>query len=183
LQARSDEQLARQAQDGDTSALNELLTRHRNSVFFLSWRIIGKREDALDATQETMMRVCRHLQSYDPNRAFAAWLRRVTVRASLDRANKIQKRQEQTSPEEFMDQRQGPFEFTFQKELKHAVAQAVQTLSPAQRVAFVCKELEGMDTREIANAIGCLRTTVRWHLYEARKKLALQLAPFGGGLK
>jgi DNA-directed RNA polymerase specialized sigma24 family protein len=49
-------------------------------------------------------------------------------------------------------------------------------LSPAQRTAFVCKELEGLDTAETASAMGCRQATVRWHLFEAKKRLAAALA-------
>ena len=179
-----DEQLARTARDGDRDALGELLGRHRQRIFALCYRILARREDALDATQEACLRVCRHIRSFDPKRSFWAWLRQVAVRSCLDLAGQRRRRQAREPGLETTEQHdpgQDPQRDAAGRQIRVAVAAALEGLTPAQRTAFVCRELEGMDTLQIAKALGCLRATVRWHLFEARKNLAKRLEPFAGG--
>ncbi len=59
---------------GNQIALGELVDRFRGRVFGLCYRMLGQKEDAEDATQETMIRVVRNLHRWDPNRAFEPWL-------------------------------------------------------------------------------------------------------------
>jgi RNA polymerase sigma-70 factor (ECF subfamily) len=177
-----DEELARLAQDGDPAALDRLLARHQAPVFALAQRILGRREDALDATQETCLRLVRHLGSYDPSRPFRPWLRQVTVRAALDFA-KRRPAGVGVDLEELaaVAADSDPQQVARSRELAAALQRALAALSAAQRAAFVLKEIEGLDTGEVARAMGCLKPTVRWHLFEARRRLAEQLAGFRGG--
>ncbi len=167
----TDEQRARQAQAGDRAALENLLERHQNTVFSMTYRILRDREDALDAAQEAYLRVCRHLGSYNPKRRFKPWIRRVAVRAALDQASKRGKA-DGRDVDEFPSGEPDPLQAAKGSQVADRVQRALQALSPAQRAAFVCKQIEGMDTKEIARAMGVRRATVRWHLFEAKKRLA-----------
>ncbi len=170
----TDEQLAQKAQKGDRAALATLVERHQNTVFSMTYRILNNREEALDAAQEAYLRVCRHLGSYNPKRPFRPWIRRVAVRAALDQAGWRKPAGGQdvdTLPSTGPD----PLQAASGSQVADRVRQALQALSPAQRAAFVCKQIEGMDTKETARAMGIRRATVRWHLFEARKKLAAML--------
>jgi RNA polymerase sigma-70 factor (ECF subfamily) len=170
----TDEQLARQAQKGDRAALGTLVERHQNTVFSMTYRILHDRDDALDAAQEAYLRVCRHLGSYNPKRPFRPWIRRVAVRAALDQVSRRKKNDGQdvdTLPSGGPD----PLQAASGGQAADRARQALHTLSPAQRAAFVCRQIEGMDTRETARAMGIRRATVRWHLFEAKKRLAEML--------
>jgi RNA polymerase sigma factor (sigma-70 family) len=170
----TDEQLARRAQKGDQEALATLLERHQNTVFSMTYRILNDRDDALDAAQETYLRVCRHLGSYNPKRPFGPWIRRVAVRAALDQAGR---RKIASGPDADTLASTGPdpLQATSGSETAERVIKALSALSPSQRAAFICKQIEGMDTKETARAMGIRRATVRWHLFEAKKKLAAML--------
>ncbi|HOX47161.1 MAG TPA: sigma-70 family RNA polymerase sigma factor [Myxococcota bacterium] len=168
-----DRDLVLRAQAGDRGALGELLGRHRQRAFRVSARILGNREDALDATQEAMLRACKYLGGVRPERPFGAWLSAVAVRAALDLARRRAARTAVAlEPERVAGAGADPAELAARGDLTRTIGAALDRLSPAQRAAFVCKELEGMDTAETARAMGCLRSTVRWHLFEAKKHLA-----------
>jgi RNA polymerase sigma-70 factor (ECF subfamily) len=178
----ADRELVERAQAGDREALGELLGRHQRQVFRLAARILGRREDALDATQEALLRVCRHLAGVDPARPFGPWIRTVAVRAALDACRRRAARPGAgLDPEALASHAPGPVETTEAGQLAHALGAAFRQLSPAQRAAFACKELEGMDTAETARAMGCMRATVRWHLFEAKRRLAARLGHFRPG--
>ena len=59
---------------GSQPAIGELVNRFQGQVFGLCYRMLGQREDAEDATQETFVRVVNNLQRWDPARAFEPWL-------------------------------------------------------------------------------------------------------------
>ena len=170
----TDKQLAQQAQTGDRAALQSLLERHQNTVFSIVHRILRNRDEALDAAQEAYLRVCRHLESYDCRRQFRPWIRRVAVRAALDQASRRRTADGQ-DVDGLPSAQPDPLQAVSGSQAADRAQRALQALSPAQRAAFVCKQIEGMDTKEIARAMGVRRATVRWHLFEARKKLAVLL--------
>ena len=60
--------------EGDQPSFGELVKRFRGQVYGLCYRMLGQREDAEDATQETFLRVARNLDRWDPERAFEPWL-------------------------------------------------------------------------------------------------------------
>ena len=59
---------------GNQIALFEFVNRFRGQVYGLCYRMLGQKEDAEDATQETMIRVVRNLHRWDQDRAFEPWL-------------------------------------------------------------------------------------------------------------
>jgi RNA polymerase sigma-70 factor (ECF subfamily) len=89
-----DEILAKRAAAGDMSAFEELVDRHRMAVYRLARSITGNHHDADDAAQETFLRVYRALGSYDPDRPFKPWLKRIAYNTSLNtiRASKSRSR-------------------------------------------------------------------------------------------
>ena len=59
---------------GDQSAMLALVERFRGQVFGLCYRMLGQRQDAEDAAQETFVRVLKNLHRWDSARAFQPWL-------------------------------------------------------------------------------------------------------------
>ena len=70
-----DEILAQRAASGNMEAFEELVNRHRSTVYRLARTVTGNHHDADDAAQETFVRVFRALGSFDPNRPFRPWLK------------------------------------------------------------------------------------------------------------
>jgi RNA polymerase sigma-70 factor (ECF subfamily) len=61
-------------------------------------------------------------------------------------------------------------------EVRRIFAELAETLTPAQRAAFVLREVEGLATDEVARALGCSEATVRNHVFQARATLRKALA-------
>src|SRR5215813_7606841 len=78
------EQLARQAQVGNREALEQLVEQIQNKVYGLSLRMLWHPEDARDATQEILIRVMTHLDSFRGDSAFRTWVYRVASNYLLD---------------------------------------------------------------------------------------------------
>ena len=72
-QNRTDEELARAAQGGDTDAYDVLVRRYLRPAMALAWQYTRRVEDAEDVVQEGFHRVVRALADYDHRRPFSAW--------------------------------------------------------------------------------------------------------------
>lgn len=66
--------LVRRCLSGDQPAMLALVERFRGQVFGLCYRMLGERQDAEDAAQETFIRVLKNLHRWDPTRDFEPWL-------------------------------------------------------------------------------------------------------------
>src|ERR671931_1725159 len=87
----SDSQLIDRYLLGDQAAFSALVRRHERRVYNLAYRVLGREEDARDATQDAFMTVLRKLSSFRGEAAFTTWLHRVTVNASYDLLRKRQR--------------------------------------------------------------------------------------------
>jgi len=172
---REDALLVAAAQDGDVRALESLLLRHEAKVLRLL-RFLGVPTcDREDVAQEIFFRVFRHLAGIDRRKPFAGWLYRVTVNAAQDyrKDSGNSARVEQPMVEGFdaPDAARGPEELAGDDGLRRRLEGALLRLSERERAVFILKEIEGLETREIAGVLGLTRITVRRHLSLARTRL------------
>jgi RNA polymerase sigma-70 factor (ECF subfamily) len=176
----TDETLARAAQRGEVRALEALIDRHQAKVL----RVLGflgvPAQDREDVAQDVFVRVFRHLAGYRPRQAFGAWLYRVTVNAAHDYRTRRGRKSAGESDwhdelESAPDSRPDPMESASQAELRRALEEAMQTLSERERSVFVLRELEGLESSEVARSLGISTITVRRHLFRARRRLRAAL--------
>lgn len=171
-----DDRLVGAAQAGDVRAFEALLLRHEAKVLRVL-RFLGvPSEDREDVAQEVFIRVFKHLGGVDRSRPFAAWIYRVTVNAAHDHRARAARREGGESPWSDEADRaaapgENPEESAREKGLRDRLEAALTLLSERERVVFILKELEGLDTRSIAGALGVTQITVRRHLGLARGHL------------
>jgi len=177
-----DETLAKKAAAGDMSAFEELVDRHRMAVYRLARSITGNHHDADDAAQETFFRVYRALGSYDPDRPFKPWLKRIAYNTSLNtiRASKSRSRGfvDGDLPE-VADQSPRQPERMEAKQSAENVDRAVQTLPSELRATLLLRAVEGMSYKDIASAMGVKIGTVMSRLSRARERVLDVLEPVG----
>ena len=164
-----DEVLAR-ARSGDRDAFNILIMRHEQRILRLAQRMLGSREDAMDAAQETFLRVFRHLHTFDLKRDFSAWLYRIAVNVCRDSA----RRRKPDSPHALVEEapvseRQESDAILAQQ--RRILRQALSILSSKERAALVLRDIEGLDTVEVERLLNSTPTTVRSQISSARSKL------------
>jgi RNA polymerase sigma factor (sigma-70 family) len=80
----SDEELALQAQAGDRDALDRLFTRHQPWIFNIAMRMLCRRADAEDATQDILLRALKSLRTFRGESRFRTWLYRVAANHLLN---------------------------------------------------------------------------------------------------
>lgn len=81
---RSDQELIAAYLDGDRQTLDILVARHYRAIWMFARRLATAPEDAEDITQETFIKVWRHLKKFDPERNFKTWLLAIARNTALD---------------------------------------------------------------------------------------------------
>ena len=178
---RVDGELIDAALAGSDEALDLLLRRHESSVLRLV-RLLGvARDDREDVAQEILVRVFRHLGTFKAGRSFRGWLYRVSVNAVHDHRNRLSRRARRESPwteglDETPDDARAPRDHAIARQQRRVLEAALGGLSERERAVFVLVELEGLERREAARALGITSITVRRHLSRAHASLRTILA-------
>ena len=160
--------LVSRAQAGDDGAFDRLMLETQVRVISVAWRMLGDREDARDAAQETFVRVYRHLERMDPKRDPMAWIYRVAVNVCRDAARRRRRgpASADRAPEPAVAA--GAEEALLAAERRASVLEALGQLPPRQRAALVLRDLEGLTSAEVARVLGSGAGTVRAQIAAAR---------------
>lgn len=82
---RMEPQIIAAAQRGDKAAFAQIVAEFQTPVYNLAYRMLGNRNDAEDAAQETFLRAYAQLKTYDPGQSFGTWLLSVAAHYCIDR--------------------------------------------------------------------------------------------------
>ena len=169
--------LALRAQTGDLEAFAALVTRRTPGVVGFLRRMLGDAEDARDVAQLTFLRVWENLGRYDPAWAFSTWLFRIAGNLAID-AIRARRTRQRTEAESFRlvkgartsAEPDAPAAL-HRDEVRRVFDACAPVLSETQRLVFVLREFEEKDGPEIAAILECRESTVRNHLFQARRLL------------
>jgi RNA polymerase sigma-70 factor (ECF subfamily) len=183
-----DRELAVQARAGDMLAFEALVVRKTPAVISVARRILGNAEDARDVAQMAFLRVWEQLARYDETYSFNTWLYRIATNLAIDFLRSSRSREKaHTATLHLVRQResQSGSETTRAAEDDSAsrLFQRVSgRLTGKQKAAFVLREMEDLETGEIAVILNCGESTVRNHLFNARKVLRREIEKISPGL-
>ena len=167
--------LIARAARGDREAFESLVRSRQERVFWTAFQVVGDEEDARDVAQQVFIRLWKVLPRYRPRWRFDSWLYRITVNLAIDSYRRRQSRPEVPQPEgleaEPTAEPGAAGETLPQAEIQRIFLRLARRLSGQQRAVFVLKEMNGLDTREIAKVMELSESTVRNHLHQARKVL------------
>ena len=173
-----DRQLVETIRGGDPDAFEVLVRRKTSKVYSLCYRIIGNSEDAKDISQLVFIKLWENLEKYDPQYAFDTWLYRMVTNVAIDFMRNKQSRENAVNSnlrlvKTSSDAEQGTI--MQRKEVESVFNTVAQVLSPKQKTIFVMNQMEDLSSSEIAKVLGCRESTVRNHLFNARKLMQQQL--------
>jgi RNA polymerase sigma-70 factor, ECF subfamily len=156
------------AQRGDLSAVETLLARHEKAVGTVCLGMLGNRDDADDAVQETLFQALRGLGRFRGASSFRTWLYRIAVNTCLNHKRRARPIDGWQGLEERAHVEPSPEAATLRKLL---AAQALSQLLPRHRALIVLREVEGLSAAEVAQTMGWNEQKVRNELYKARQVL------------
>lgn len=166
--------LVRQCLTGDQSAMLALVERFRGQVFGLCYRMLGQRQDAEDAAQETFVRVLKNLHRWDPTRDFEPWL--LAIAGNRCRTALSTRKRRPAGNDALIDQvaDDAPDERAAQH-LAEEVHLALGGVRDEYRQAFVLFHEQELSYAEIAEAMEVPLGTVKTWVHRARRDLIEEL--------
>jgi len=173
-----DRQLVEQIRQGDDRAFEMLVRRKTSKVYGLCYRVIGNSEDAKDISQLVFLKLWENLEKYDATYAFDTWLYRMVTNVAIDFMRSKQSRDNAVNSNLRLVKTSIDPEQTVtvaRKEVESVFNAVSNVLSPKQKTIFVMSEMEDLRSSEIAKVLGCRESTVRNHLFNARKLMQAQL--------
>lgn len=153
---------------GDREMLHLLLERHSPPLFRLAYRLTGNREDAEDLVQETFARMLGSIGRYRSSGRFAAWLRTILVRLSLDLARRAHPSAAFREP---LDPAPGPEDTALEREAAERLRVELGTLPPGYRAVLVLLNGEGLSVSEVATTLRLSPSVVKNRAFRARRML------------
>jgi RNA polymerase sigma-70 factor (ECF subfamily) len=170
----SDPVLVQRAKDGDRQALEALLTRHAPKVERLARQILRDPDDASDAAQEALAKVCVRLKQFRGGSQFSTWLHRLVINTCLDAAERRKARSHEPLGDH-LQSADDPARDAGNSELRRELCSALAGVSPEQAQIVLLKDALGYSFEEIATAAGMPVGTAKCHAHRGRARLSERL--------
>jgi RNA polymerase sigma-70 factor, ECF subfamily len=172
----SDPILVKRAKDGDRKALAALCERHAPRVERLAAHLLSDPEDARDASQEALAKLCLRLRQFRGESQFATWLHRLTVNTCRDVADRQRVRRcEPLLDDDRVSNDADPAREAARSELRHELAAQLACLSHEQASVVVLKDALGFSFAEISARSGMPVGTAKCYAHRARAGLRARL--------
>lgn len=160
--------------DGHEPSFFDLIQRFRGRVYGLCYRMLGQREDAEDATQETFLRVARNLHRWDPTRAFEPWLFTIAGNRCRTRLAKRTRRPKEISLEQPVED--SSVQARRAQLLAEELELALQGIRADYRSAFELFHKQQLEYQQIAEKLDVPLGTVKTWVHRARQEIVQKLA-------
>ena len=161
------------AQKGNQQAIEFIIAEIHRPIYSYIYRMVNNREDAEDLTQDTFIKIFRHIDRYDVERNFSTWVFTIASRTVFDWLRK--KRVHKVL--NIIDDPDNPFETsvvdkTYKRiEGKFDVDNALKQLDPKYRSVVLLFYWKQFSYIEISNSLKIPVNTVKTYLNRAKVKL------------
>ena len=180
--AQVDYKLVQQAVKGDQKAYAELMSRYKDSIYFMLLKMVNNRDDADDLTIEAFGKAFKNLHQYTPDFAFSTWLVKIATNNCIDfirRKRKltfsIDKSMENDSGQEMQFEIKSPMLDPEEKMIKKQKAvlmrDVVEKLKPRYKRLVELRYFQERSYEEIADELKLPLGTVKAQLFRAREFL------------
>jgi RNA polymerase sigma-70 factor (ECF subfamily) len=168
----ADAALVERCRRGELGAFEELYQQHARRLYNLALRMLGSTADAEDVVQDVFLLAHRRLDSFRGESSLGTWLYRLAMNQCLDRLRSRAARDSQMT--DSFDEAGLSWQPTARAETPVArmdLKAAIARLADGARAVFVLHDVEGLEHREIARALGISEGTSKSQLHKARLRL------------
>jgi RNA polymerase sigma-70 factor (ECF subfamily) len=151
-----------------------LLARHAPKVERLAHHILRDPEDASDAAQEALAKVCVRLKQFRGGSQFSTWLHRLVINTCFDAAERRKARVHEPLGDHLRSN-DDPAHDAGISELRRELCEALADVSPQQAQVVLLKDALGYSFEEIAEAAGMPVGTAKCHAHRGRARLSERL--------
>ena len=188
-QSLTEQALIERIKAGESELFVQLIEPYQRAVFSAAFSVLANEADAEEVAQESFLKAYSHLNQFRGECKFSTWLVQIAVNEARAKRRKDRKAlynsidegyQDESGdyfPVDFADWREIPSEALAQRELKSALSRAIASLKPMYREVFILRDVQGLNARETAEALGINEPLVRTRLLRARLQMRDALAP------
>src|SRR5256885_15778003 len=165
----------RDARAATAMTFDDVVREHQDHVYGAALRILGDRDAALDAANQTFMKAYRSRASYDPSRPIRHWLLRIAINEAITIGRARSRERARHAPEaeaaELPDRAATPEAETIGRESRERIRVAVAGLPDLYREVVVLRYFNELSVDEVAAVLGRPSTTVGVQLLRGRQLL------------
>lgn len=170
-----------EALSGKQTSYEKLMKKYYQMIYNLVYRMISKKEDVEDLTQEAFIKAFNSLQNFDKQFAFSTWLFKIATNNAIDYLRKkklytfsIDKEIQADDSDykfEIPDHENKPDKLILDDQLKQIINEAIETLPPKYKSVIVLRHKEEKEYEEIAKELKIPLGTVKAHIFRGRELL------------
>jgi RNA polymerase sigma-70 factor (ECF subfamily) len=183
----SDEQVVTRVLGGQTALFEVLMRRHNERIYRTARAILRDESEAEDVMQQAYVNAYTHLRQFDGRSKFSTWLTRIAVNEALARARRRGRYTTMDEDESALvesphtfDGTPDPERLAISHELGTLVESAIDRLPDGTREVFMLRQVEGMSTEEVADALNVSEAVVKTRLSRARAAIRRDLLEHAG---
>jgi len=169
----TEKQIIRDCQQGIKSSQYELVKRYSGMLMAAGRRFVKDEATAKDVLQESLIRIFKNIQKYEPTGSFENWMRRITVRCALTSLDKAKIKREIELSEQHLNTSKEPAIFGYM-ELEE-ISRLIDELPIGYRTVFNLNVIEGYTHKEIAADLNITASASRSQLTRAKKMLQVKI--------
>jgi RNA polymerase sigma-70 factor (ECF subfamily) len=185
--AKGDYELIQRAiKKKDDSAYTELMSRYKDSIYYMLLKMVRNKDDAEDLTLEAFGKAFMNLEQYSPKYAFSTWLFRIASNNCIDFLRK--KKMDTTSIDQQFDNEDAPYIFlpskgrnpeeeAIRNQKFKLMRELVDELKPQYKTLIELRYFKGLSYEEISKELDLTLGTVKAQLFRARKILEEIIKP------
>jgi len=174
--------VCRAVENGDQKAYAELMSRYKDSIYYMLLKMVNNRDDAEDLTIEAFGKAFRNIKQYTPDYAFSTWLFKIATNNCIDFIRKKRKmllsidrgfenEDGQDISLEVKSDSPGPEDFLIKKEKVEMMRDVVDKLKPRYRRLVELRYYQELSYEEISDELKLPLGTVKAQLFRAREFL------------
>jgi len=187
---RREAQLIARILAGEKELFHDLIRPYERMLYLTAFAIVKNEGDAEECAQDAVVNAYRNLARFRGESKFSTWLVTIVVNEARQKLRKAKRAKEESldepmegeekefTPAPLTDWREIPSEALERKELREVLRKAVADLPDIYRQVFTLRDLEEMNVRETAAALGVNENIVKVRLHRARIMLQRTLAPY-----
>jgi RNA polymerase sigma factor (sigma-70 family) len=171
------------AQNGDKDAIISLLREVEAPLYRTAFYMLGNEQDALDATQEALLKIYQNIHRFEHRARFMTWAQRIATNVCIDHIRKKKETVSTDEHEHLLNRESDDYvdKIVEQKLVAESVQHAIHKLTPSHKQVIILRYIHDYTYQDIAQILNKPVNTVKSHLYRARQHLQKLLDDAKGG--
>ncbi len=173
----TDKELIDSYKSGNRQSLDVLITKYKSYIFNLSYRFMHNYEDAMDLTQEVLIRVYKAIDRYEERNYFKGWLYRIISNTAINTYGKSYRRESPYLDKlELIDDTRYNMESDYERiYLREKISDAYNKLKGKQKDVFMLRYYENCSYKEISKILNISSDSAKSNYSYSLKRMKIFL--------